>query len=347
MRPRWLSPHTEALLHSAGPARRRAVAVGPGPVEELLAQASGLLPRASGTSREETAAPSASAPRPRTTVLHPATPQTLLRLGGLVPGRGHDDYPALQLAVLMLGGYYASRLTLVLRERSGLAYAPRAVLDPLGPRAVLTVEADVRHDGATRALDLVAEETERLAARRLHRAGTAQRPELRRRFHGDGLLLQVRAGLDVRRGAGERPARELARRIRGPAARPDPGRRGPRRGGPPGRARSDRSGGGPRLDPRPADARAQPAPEAHRSGTTTMGPTVVKTLIQRTFSSLRGPARTLGALHFVDSLGNGLFMAGSAVYFVTVVEPARHRRRPRPLPRRPQRLRRQPRLRAG
>ncbi|MET7986434.1 MFS transporter [Streptomyces sp. NPDC005281] len=49
-----------------------------------------------------------------------------------------------------------------------------------------------------------------------------------------------------------------------------------------------------------------------------MGPTVVKTFLQRTFSSLRGPARTLGALHFVDSLGNGLFMAGSAVYFVTV-----------------------------
>ncbi|MGW7609144.1 MFS transporter [Streptomyces sp. NPDC054766] len=49
-----------------------------------------------------------------------------------------------------------------------------------------------------------------------------------------------------------------------------------------------------------------------------MGPTVVKTFIQRTFSSLRGPARTLGALHFVDSLGNGLFMAGSAVYFITV-----------------------------
>ncbi len=49
-----------------------------------------------------------------------------------------------------------------------------------------------------------------------------------------------------------------------------------------------------------------------------MGPTMVKTFIRRTFSSLRGPARTLGALHFVDSLGNGLFMAGSAVYFVTV-----------------------------
>ncbi|MEU0600917.1 MFS transporter [Streptomyces sp. NPDC006393] len=44
----------------------------------------------------------------------------------------------------------------------------------------------------------------------------------------------------------------------------------------------------------------------------------MKTFIQRTFSSLRGPARTLGALHCVDSVGNGLFMAGSAVYFVTV-----------------------------
>ncbi|MGW2569662.1 M16 family metallopeptidase [Streptomyces sp. NPDC001537] len=156
-------PHTAALLHSAGPARRHSVTVGPSPVEELLAQAAGLLPRASGAPGQE-ADPPAPAPSPRTTVLHPATPQTLLRLGGLVPGRGHDDYPALQLAVLMLGGYYASRLTRVLREREGLAYAPRAVLDPLGPHAVLTVEADVRHDGATRALTLVNQEAERLAA---------------------------------------------------------------------------------------------------------------------------------------------------------------------------------------
>ncbi|MEU0600916.1 insulinase family protein [Streptomyces sp. NPDC006393] len=166
-------PDTAALLHSAGPARRRSVTVGPNPVDELLAQAAGLLPAASGVPSEATGLPSgdappppapAPAPRPRTTVLHPATPQTLLRLGGLVPGRGHDDYPALQLAVLMLGGYYASRLTRVLREREGLAYAPRAVLDPLGHDAVLTVEADVRHDGAARALTLIAQEAERLAA---------------------------------------------------------------------------------------------------------------------------------------------------------------------------------------
>ncbi|MGA5417917.1 M16 family metallopeptidase [Streptomyces pseudogriseolus] len=164
-------PHTAALLHGAVPARRRSVVVGPDPVEELLAQADALLPRTGGAPRDgagpaagDAPRPPAPAPRPRRTLLHPATPQTLLRLGGLVPGRGHDDYPALQLATLMLGGYYASRLTLVLREREGLAYAPRAVLDPLGRQAVLTVEADVRHDGAVRALTLLAQETERLAA---------------------------------------------------------------------------------------------------------------------------------------------------------------------------------------
>ncbi|MGW7609145.1 M16 family metallopeptidase [Streptomyces sp. NPDC054766] len=161
-------PHTATLLHSAGPARRHSVTVGPGPVEELLSQAAALLPHPDAAPAETTAPPADPTPppavaRPRSTVLHPATPQTLLRLGTLVPGRSHEDYPALQLAVLMLGGYYASRLTRVLREREGLAYAPRAVLDPLGSHAVLTVEADVRHDGAARALTLITQETQRLA----------------------------------------------------------------------------------------------------------------------------------------------------------------------------------------
>ncbi|MET8100070.1 insulinase family protein [Streptomyces sp. NPDC005236] len=158
--------HTTALLHGTGAARRRSIVVGPGPAQELLAQAAALLPRTTTAPHDAPDGPfqpPAPAPGPRRTVLHPATPQTLLRLGALVPGRGHDDYPALQLAALMLGGYYASRLTLVLREREGLAYAPRAVLDPLGAHAVLTVEADVRHDGAARALTLIAQETQRLA----------------------------------------------------------------------------------------------------------------------------------------------------------------------------------------
>jgi MFS family permease len=44
----------------------------------------------------------------------------------------------------------------------------------------------------------------------------------------------------------------------------------------------------------------------------------MKSFVTRNFSSLRGPVRTLAVVHFVDSLGGGLFVAGSAVYFVLV-----------------------------
>lgn len=39
--------------------------------------------------------------------------------------------------------------------------------------------------------------------------------------------------------------------------------------------------------------------------------------LRNTYAPLRGPARTLGVLHLVDSMGNGLFLAGAMVYFVT------------------------------
>ncbi|WP_328972381.1 M16 family metallopeptidase [Streptomyces sp. NBC_00239] len=153
-----------ALLGSAPASARRGVVVGRGPVEELLAAAAPLLPRPSARA-PRTAYPPADRPGGgAATVLAPGAPQALIRLGGQVPGRTHADYPALQLAVLMLGGWFGSRLTLVLREREGLSYAPRAVLDPLGSTAAFTLEADVRTDGAARALVLIDEELERLAA---------------------------------------------------------------------------------------------------------------------------------------------------------------------------------------
>lgn len=45
---------------------------------------------------------------------------------------------------------------------------------------------------------------------------------------------------------------------------------------------------------------------------------VLITFLRRNYASLRGPARSLGVLHFLDSMGNGLFISGSAVYFVVV-----------------------------
>ncbi|WP_299534923.1 MFS transporter [uncultured Streptomyces sp.] len=47
---------------------------------------------------------------------------------------------------------------------------------------------------------------------------------------------------------------------------------------------------------------------------------MLKKFVRDNFSTLTGPARTLGVLHFLDSMGNGLFLSGSAVYFVLVAD---------------------------
>ncbi|MFD7833911.1 M16 family metallopeptidase [Streptomyces sp. NPDC059761] len=153
-----------ALLAGAPVPARRAVVVGRGPAGELLDAARPLLPAPPRLAPRAAAAPQDRPAGGTATLVSPGVPQTLIRLGGHVPGRVHPDYPALQVAVLMLGGYFGSRLTAVLREREGLSYAPRAVLDPLGGSAAFTLEADVRSDGAARALVLIDEELERLAA---------------------------------------------------------------------------------------------------------------------------------------------------------------------------------------
>jgi MFS family permease len=45
---------------------------------------------------------------------------------------------------------------------------------------------------------------------------------------------------------------------------------------------------------------------------------LIRSFINRNYSSLKGPARKLALLHLLDSVGTGLFIGGSAVYFITV-----------------------------
>lgn len=85
----------------------------------------------------------------------PGAPQSALRLGAVVPGRAHADYPCLQLASLLLGGYHGSLLAAELRERLGIAYSPRALLDPAGGAALFCVEADVTTGTEEQAVEAV------------------------------------------------------------------------------------------------------------------------------------------------------------------------------------------------
>ncbi|MGC5330639.1 M16 family metallopeptidase [Micromonospora sp. DT62] len=117
-------------------------------------------------------------PEPRVgRVSNPRAAGDLLRLGTLGPARDHVDYPALQLGALMLGGYYASSLTRILREREGLSYAPRAVLDPVADAATLVIEADVPGGRAGEATGFVREAYEALSA-----AGSAAALDTARTF---------------------------------------------------------------------------------------------------------------------------------------------------------------------
>lgn len=68
-----------------------------------------------------------------------------------------DDFPALGLAVRLLGGDAASRFRLLLREREGLAYAVSASLagNTFDERSSFTISASVASDKAEHARDLL------------------------------------------------------------------------------------------------------------------------------------------------------------------------------------------------
>jgi len=58
----------------------------------------------------------------------PEASQHALRMGRLAPPRSHPDYPALEILVTILGGYFGSRLMKNLREDKGFTYGVGAAL---------------------------------------------------------------------------------------------------------------------------------------------------------------------------------------------------------------------------
>ncbi len=65
-------------------------------------------------------------PGPLTVVDRPGSVQASLRLALPAVGRTHPDHPYLQLATLIFGGYFSSRLTENIREDKGYTYSPNA-----------------------------------------------------------------------------------------------------------------------------------------------------------------------------------------------------------------------------
>ncbi len=78
-----------------------------------------------------------------TLVDRPGAVQSNIRIGGAAVGRRDPAYAALQLANLIFGGYFSSRLTENLRERNGFTYSPHSGVDNAAAGSSFLVDADV------------------------------------------------------------------------------------------------------------------------------------------------------------------------------------------------------------
>lgn len=103
-------------------------------------------------------------PSPTITVIdRPGSVQSAIRFGMPALGREHPDYPAQQVANMLLGGYFSSRLVANLREDKGYTYSPRSGVDLGREASVLTVSADVSTEVTAAAVNEIRYELGRLA----------------------------------------------------------------------------------------------------------------------------------------------------------------------------------------
>jgi len=91
-------------------------------------------------------------PGPTVLVDRPGSVQASIRLGGPAVPRNAPDYPALQLANLVFGGYFSSRLVENIREDKGYTYGPHSRISHGVAGATLVVDADVATEVAAPAL---------------------------------------------------------------------------------------------------------------------------------------------------------------------------------------------------
>jgi predicted Zn-dependent peptidase len=78
--------------------------------------------------------------------------QSAIRMGLPALTREHPGYPAYQLANLIFGGYFSSRLTENIREDKGYTYTPSSRVDHTPSGSSLVVQADVATEVTAQAL---------------------------------------------------------------------------------------------------------------------------------------------------------------------------------------------------
>ncbi len=102
-------------------------------------------------------------PGPLLLVDRPGSVQSSIRIGGPALRRDDPAYPALQLANLVYGGYFSSRLTENIREDKGYTYSPISRITHAAAGSSLVTQADVATDVTAPALVEIGYELGRIA----------------------------------------------------------------------------------------------------------------------------------------------------------------------------------------
>jgi zinc protease len=89
---------------------------------------------------------------PMLVIDRPGTVQSSLRMGRAAVARTDPDWPALQLANIVFGGYFSSRWTENIREDKGYTYGPHSRVDHQVLGSTLTLDVEVDRDVTAPAL---------------------------------------------------------------------------------------------------------------------------------------------------------------------------------------------------
>jgi predicted Zn-dependent peptidase len=103
-------------------------------------------------------------PGPLVLVDRPGSVQSSVRLGLQAVPRAHADYPALQLANMIFGGYFSSRLVENIREDKGYTYSPHSGIDHSTAGSMIVINADVATEVTAPALVEIGYELGRIAS---------------------------------------------------------------------------------------------------------------------------------------------------------------------------------------
>ena len=84
--------------------------------------------------------------------------QTSIRIGQLLFERKHEDYPGFFLLNSVFGGYFGSRLSLKIREESGLVYGVHSSMDMLRNSGSFCVSTETSHQNVDQVKTLIYDE---------------------------------------------------------------------------------------------------------------------------------------------------------------------------------------------